>query len=530
MTVQASRPQSDDMHSDSKKIASRFVRNVGSNWAAFLFNAAVSFFLAPYILGKLGTTTYGIWALIGSLVAYFGLLDLGVRSAVIRFLSAFHSAGNHERSSDIKSAAVLAFTVAGLLAIVLSAGVSLFIERIFSIPPGSENAAKIAVVIMGTNVAVALVTGVYGGVLTARHRFDLFNAVSVIGTIVRSSAIVIALETDAGISHQTDQAIIVLAVIQLLASALQLMLLWVLSRKAYPEAKTSIRRAFSLENLKTILSFGLLSSAIHVLGSLTHNSGTLLVGALLPVAMVTYFSIAESLAEYTRQFLSGITHTLMPTVSSLEGAGRVDSVTRVLIDGTRYAHLVILPIIATFIVRGDSFISLWMGAEYGKPAGQILTVMSVALWAVIGHQVCTTTMIGLGKQRGLLPIFALEAAASITLSVVLIQEMGVLGAAWGVMIARLVASLAMDVAYAKKVLRISIAEYYADSIARPIVAILPFAGVSYAIERTWPAGNLGVFFLQVATAIPIAILGSWLFGLKREERTRLLGAFRQKMA
>ncbi len=518
------------MSSDSKKIAARFVRNVGSNWGAFLFSAVVSFFLGPYILGKLGTTTYGIWALIGSLVAYFGLLDLGVRSAVTKFISAYHTTGNHEGASEIKSAAVLAFTMAGLVAIALGAGVSLFVERIFSIPPGSESAVKIAIMIMATNMAIALVTGVYGGILTARHRFDLFNAVSVIGVVVRSSAIVFALETDATISHHADQAIIVLAVIQLFASAIQLTLSWILSRRAYPEAKTSIRRAFSPEPLRKILSFGLLSSGIHVLGSLTNNSGLILIGAILPVAMVTYYSIAESLAEYTRQLLSGITHTLMPAVSSMEGAGQVESVKRVLIDGTRYAHLVILPIIATFIVRGDSFISLWMGAEYGKLAGQILTILSVSLWAMIGHQVCTTTMIGLGKQKGMVPIFAFEAAGSIALSIALVQGIGVLGAAWGMLVPRLVASFAMDVAYARKALHISIAEYYANAIGRPIVAILPFAGVSYVIETAWPAGSLGLFFLQVTIAVPIAVLGSWVFGLKRDERAKLLGAFRQKMA
>jgi O-antigen/teichoic acid export membrane protein len=518
------------MSSDSKKIAARFVRNVVSNWGAFLFSAVISFFLGPYILGKLGTTTYGIWALIGSLVGYFGLLDLGVRSAVTKFISAYHSAGNHEGASDVKSAAALAFAIAGLLAIVLGAGVSLFVERIFSIPPGSESAVKMAIMLMATNVAVALVTGVYGGILTARHRFDLSNAVNVIGVTVRSSAIVIALETGTWINHETNQAIIVLAVIQLFSSAVQLMLAWILSRKAYPEAETSIHRAFSPENLRKILSFGLLSSAIHVLVALGHSSALILIGALLPVAMVTYHSIAESLAEYTRQLLSGITHTLMPTVSSMEGAGRVDSVKRVLIDGTRYAHLVILPIVATFIVRGDSFISLWMGAEYGKLSGQILTVLSVTLWAMIGHQVCTTTMIGLGKQKVMLPIFAFEAAASIPLSIVLIQEIGVLGAAWGILVPRLVASFALDVAYAKKVLHISIAEYYVDSIGRPIVAILPFAGVSYAVETTWPAGSLTVFFLQVMIAVPIAVLGSWIFGLKRDERTRLLSALRHRMA
>ena len=520
------------MSSDSKNIAARFVRNVVSNWGAFLFSAVVSFFLGPYILGKLGTTTYGIWALIGSLVGYFGLLDLGVRSAVTKFISAYHSAGNHVGASDVKSAAVLAFTIAGLLAIVFGAGISLFVEQLFSIPPGSENAVKIAIMVMATNVAVALATGVYGGILTARHRFDLSNAVNVIGVTVRSSAIVIALETGTTINlnHEADQVIIVLAVIQLLSSAIQLMLAWILSRKAYPEAKTSIHRAFSPENLRKILSFGLLSSAIHVLAALGHSSALILIGALLPVATVTYYSIAESLAEYTRQLLSGITHTLMPTVSSMEGAGRVDSVKRVLIDGTRYAHLVVLPIIATFIVRGDSFISLWMGAEYGKLSGQILTILSVTLWAMIGHQVCTTTMIGLGKQKGLLPIFAFEAAVSIPLSIVLIQEIGVLGAAWGILVPRLVASFALDVAYAKKILQISIAEYFGDSIGRPIVAILPFAGLSYAVERTWPASNLAVFFLQVMIAVPIAVLGSWIFGLKRDERTKFLEAFRHRMA
>jgi O-antigen/teichoic acid export membrane protein len=126
------------MSSDSNKNAARFVRNVVSNWGGFLFSAVVSFFLGPYILGKLGTTTYGIWALIGSLVGYFGLLDLGVRSAVTKYISSYHSAGNHEGASDIKSAALLAFTIAGLMAIVLGAGVSLFVDRFSRYRPGRK--------------------------------------------------------------------------------------------------------------------------------------------------------------------------------------------------------------------------------------------------------------------------------------------------------------------------------------------------------------------------------------------------------
>jgi len=100
-----------------------------------MFSAIVSFFLGPYILGKLGATSYGIWALIGSLVGYFGLLDLGVRSAVTKFVASYHSAGNHDGASDVKSAALLAFTMAGFLAIVIDGSVYASLFRLRHIEP-----------------------------------------------------------------------------------------------------------------------------------------------------------------------------------------------------------------------------------------------------------------------------------------------------------------------------------------------------------------------------------------------------------
>ena len=500
------------MDGNSKKLDARPVRNVLANWGGFLITAVVSFFLSPYIVGKLGATSYGVWALIGSFVGYLGLLDLGVRSAVTKFIASCHSAGDHKGASDMKSAAVLVFTVAGLLAVILAAGISPFAEQMFSIPPDLEETAQVIILVSGANIGVSIITGVYGGILAARHRFDLLNIINVILVGVRSTAVVFALKAGQGITT--------LATIQLLSSIVQLMLTHILSRKVYREAVTSIPQAFSTENIKKLLSFGLTTSMIHILGAIAHNSSLILIGSLLPVAMVTYYSISQSLAEYARTLMSGISQTVTPLVGAMEGAGQIDSIKHVLIDGTRYASLATLPIIATFIVRGESFISLWMGEEYGQLSGQILTILSVALWAMAGYQICTTVMIGLGKHKGMVPIFAVEAVGNIGLSIILIREIGVLGGAWGALIPRLFVALVLCVFYAKTVLHISIREYYINSIARPIMAILPFIAVSYAIEIAWPASNLAVFFLQVALAIPAAILGSWIFGLNAKERMK----------
>src|SRR6185436_443233 len=247
-------------------------------------------------------------------------------------------------------------------------------------------------------------------------------------------------------------------------------------------------------------------------------SALIIIGSLLPVALVTYYSIAQSLTEYARALMSGISQTITPMVGAMEGAQQSNSVGRVFIDGTRYANLVILPIVATFIVRGESFISLWMGAEYSKLSGQILVILSISLWAMAGYQICTSIMIGLGKHRGMVPIFGFEALANIGLSISLISVIGVIGAAWGALIPRLIVALILSVMYAKKVLLISFGEYYLNAIVRPIIAILPFAVVSYGLDELWLAKNLVVFFLQVTLVFPLAMAGIWIFALEPAER------------
>src|ERR1700694_4376109 len=73
------------------KRSERFVVNVLWNWLQVgitLFSAAI---LSRYIIKKLGPEGYGLWQLSYSMIGYYGLLDLGFRSAVI-FYSARHRA------------------------------------------------------------------------------------------------------------------------------------------------------------------------------------------------------------------------------------------------------------------------------------------------------------------------------------------------------------------------------------------------------------------------------------------------------
>ena len=203
-------------------IAKGAARNVLSNWITYLLSAVVSLFLSPFVVRHLGNSAYGIWVLLVSLTGYLGFLDLGIRGAVTRYIAKFHSEESHEKSSSTVSSACGLFVAAGFLAIGASVIFAVFALPHFNVPPAYSSTARLVIIIAGTNVAVSLSSGVFGGVLVGLQRFDVHNGIAIAGTALRTTSIVLALSSGRGL--------LALALIQLSCSILELLLGFALSR------------------------------------------------------------------------------------------------------------------------------------------------------------------------------------------------------------------------------------------------------------------------------------------------------------
>ena len=76
------------------------IGNAFASWGAFLYVAAIGFFLSPIVVNSLGTTSYGVWSLLVTVVGYLGLLDFGVRGAV-GVSDRGHTAASQLRADDV---------------------------------------------------------------------------------------------------------------------------------------------------------------------------------------------------------------------------------------------------------------------------------------------------------------------------------------------------------------------------------------------------------------------------------------------
>ncbi|MGA8272533.1 MAG: flippase [Candidatus Sulfotelmatobacter sp.] len=496
---------------------SPLVRNVFSNWLGFAVASIVSFFLSPFVVRHLGNSGYGVWTLTMSLTGYLGLLDLGVRGAVTRYVAKYHVQQAHANTSKVVSTALAIFLAGGAIAIILSIGIGLPALRYVKMPADFQFAARVVIFLTAINIAISMATGVFGGVVVALQRQDLTNGIEISNTLLRAIAIVAVLHHGWGL--------ISLAVVQLSFAICAGTAYVVTAIRLYPEFRIDFSEC-DKEHFKLICSFSMYLVCLRLASILIFYTDSVVISVFLPVSAVTFFVIAGNLTNYSRGMLSGISTAVTPAASALEARGQVEELNRVLLKGTRYATMIFLPIGITFLIRGSSFIGLWMGRSYASLSGEVLSVLTVALLFSAGNGVAGSMVLGIGRHKGIVPVALAEGLSNLGLSILLIRHYGIVGVAVGTAVPNLLVNLIFWPLYIRHVYGIGIPKYVFSTWIRPGLAALPFALCTYSVQKWWPVSHVGFFFVQTACCLPAVVIAFWLFCLTAGERRDYLRKLR----
>ncbi len=472
-------------------------RNVMSNWLATIANMAVGFFLAPFIVHRLGTVGYGVWVLAISAVNYLGLLDLGMRSSVLRFVSKGHTKGDHTGASAAISAAIWVRLQISALVLILSGLLALVFDRIFHIPPMLASDARHAVLIIGLTTAVTMSLGVFGGVLSALNRYDLNSAVSVLQLAFRVTGVVLVLRSGHGI--------VAIALCEFVAAAAGNLALYVIARKIYPQLQIRLTKPKG-EVLRQLWSYSYYAFLITVAVQLVYQTDNLVVGAFVSASAVTYYSIGNSLCRYTDQLVGAMTLTFVPAASNFEAAGDTAKLQGLYRNGTRAMMTISLPILVTLMTRGRAFIGLWMGPQYVQQSGTVLIILATALFFSLSNNTASAIAFGIEKHKITAKWSVVEAVLNLVLSIALAHWFGLYGVALGTLIPSLFVQVILWPFFLAKAVGIGGPDVVWGAWGPMFMAAVPFAIVSYGMNQYFPAHSMIVFFLQTLAIVPVFLI------------------------
>ena len=472
----------------------RFAFNVLMNWAATGVGLLIPFFLTPFVVRSLGSEAYGVWILSASTVSYLNLLDLGMRSAVIRFVSKAKAEGSAKEVHDVVGAALWFRLLLALVVAAISIALAISFPHLFKIPQSLYRSSQVTVLLCALGVAVTLITGVFGAVLAAVNRFDRLSGIAILQTIGRASGVLFLLRTGHGL--------MALACWELTVIAVSGTVITISALKLVPACRGSIRKP-QIDLLRKIWSYSFVTFIWIIAVQVIINSDNLMVGHFVSVKLAAFYAIGGSLVTYSGQIVSALTTTFTPLASSLEASGKIKELRNLLIRGTQATLVLSLPISLALLFRGRTFIGLWMGPSYMEVSGAILQILLIAQFMSVAVATAGAVMMAIGKHIGPAKFAVVEALLNVTITLILCQRFGAYGVAWGTSIAVTLVTLTFWPRYIKRTLEIPVSTYLRLGWGKAVLASIPYGIVCYFADRLWHPRSLVIFFLQILATLPI---------------------------
>jgi O-antigen/teichoic acid export membrane protein len=474
--------------------------------------AAAALLLMPLIVHHLGDRIYGFWSLAGAFIGYYGLLDLGLSSAVSQYLCIAIGRKDTAESRAVFNTALSIQSVLGCIALVATTAIAAATPWFCRNPADAALFWKV-IVILGVNAALSFPVRVYGGLLEAELRFDIQSGLEFLGLVLRTGLIICAILAGGGL--------LALAWTSLLAS-LPIMVLQVwFARREAPWARIG-ESSLDWKRTKSFFSYSVYTFVATIADTLRFQVDALVISAFIGLAAVTHYRIASVFAKYYVEALMALVRLFQPILSRLHGASDRGGLEKVFFFATKVTLCASVFICCAVIAWGKSFIACWMGAKY-EDAYWPMVVLALAVFL----DVCQSPSVGLlyatFEHRYYTYMNSAEGVINLVFSLALARPLGILGVALGTLIGAVVIRI----------------------VAQPII-VCRVSGLSYGTYMKFLGGNLlrygclmggtialsewGIrpaYFWLVSSGIwatAIYAAGSWLFVFNQGEREHFLDA------
>jgi O-antigen/teichoic acid export membrane protein len=123
-----------------------------------------------------------------------------------------------------------------------------------------------------------------------------------------------------------------------------------------------------------------------------------------------------------------------------------------------------------------------------------------------------------------------EAVANLTLSVILVQKIGLVGVALGTAIPSFIVVALVLPPVACRIVGVGLVEYYVKAYLRPALAVAPVVLFAAWLRNAVPAENLLVFFAQIAALLLVYVPAAFAIVLDAGERAYVLHRVRPARA
>jgi O-antigen/teichoic acid export membrane protein len=489
----------------------RLLMNTSSNLILMFVKLVITFIMTPIFIKNLGNYDYGIWGIMASIVGYMGILDLGIKPAIIRFSAKYkEEKETHKLQVMFSSAFAFTMSVGFILCIILISWGVFFPESLSSDSSDFEK-YTLVLIILGMQMLIVFPGYVPESYLEGFQLYHLKNKVTLFNSIVGATVLFIFITP--------NNALYLLALVNAVGfSTKYLIYFYIVSLNKYGALLPNVSD-FSIKELAKMLRFGGKSFVQGLAFRIESVTDVLVIGYFLGPAMVPFYSIPANLVSHLRHIGYTLTLALMPQLSELLARKDNLAISNLYVNASKWVIIIMFPLCSLAVIFGPAFIDLWIGKEFGENSQIILLLLVLFTLIPLLDPIQARYLTAINKHGILAKLFPISAFINISISIALVDTYGIYGVAFGSVVPVFI-FMPIYLTYCCKNLQISVLNYLRravfpsllPNIALIIISVIIVSDISHYYELI----GLCTFSLS------IYILLVWTLSLESTDRTKIL--------
>ena len=486
------------------------IRNVVAGYAGTVAEALVFLLLTPFLVRKLGIDEYGLWGVGVALAEWVQFLDPGLREALMKYASAHQARAEAllvRRTAD--TALYLYMGVGAIALLALLVVTFLVLPRVVE-DPVRLHQLRWLVLLLGLSSAISLPAGTAAAMLEGLGRFDLLNLIRGVHAGLRLFLTVLVVQLGYGLPG--------VAAAELIGRIVLHVLRW----RAVASIDPAIvpRPVLHREHVRRLLDFGVWSWMRQAAELLVMRSYEPILSAFVGLEITGQFFAGRRLATVSAEAIVPLSAVLFPLSSELDAQGRGRALRQTLLQTTKVAFLIALPLCLLLALGADAIQTNWLGnrAPLAVPVMQAFSLVFLVVAVALPAE---SMLLGLGYARLLAWTNLVLGVLTLGVGVALIPILGSVGLAYGALVGVLVVHLGVHLPLAAKRCGVPLPQLIRRGMLPPAAAAAPVGYLLLFTHDHMALGGLAALGAWGGGGLLFYAGLLWLFGFDAEEKAFL---------
>lgn len=313
---------------------------------------AVSLYTSRVVLQALGVEDYGIYSVVGGVVAMFNILSGSLSAAISRFLAYELGVGNKDRLKRVFATSLNIQIILALLIVVVIEIVGVwFLNNKMEIPPHRLEAATWVLHISMLTFIVNLISIPYNAAIVAHEKMSAFAYVSLIDASLKLGGVYL-------LTLFAGERLIPYAVMLLLVAFIVRMIYGIYCRRHFEECKFAFYIDKSMfKEMVTFSGWNFIGSSSAVL----RDQGVNIVLNLFFGTVVNAsrgIAMQVNLAVYS--FSSNFIMAMNPQITKSYATGNHSYLLQLLFKGSRYSYYILWLLALPILLETEQLLAIWL--------------------------------------------------------------------------------------------------------------------------------------------------------------------------